>query len=54
MILKEKEEDLDRHKIFSTFLESVVQDKSGDKEGFKGIADLQNRFKSLKTENKQL
>jgi len=32
----------------------VVQDKSGDKEGFNDIEDLQNRFKSLKNENKQL
>lgn len=53
-ILKEKQEDLDRHKKFSEFLESVVNDKSGDKEGFNDIEDLQNRFKSLKNENKQL
>lgn len=52
--LAEKEQDLARHKIFSTFLESVVQDKSGDKEGFTEIDDLQKRFKSLKNENKQL
>ena len=52
--LQEKESDLKRHRIFSTFLESVVQDKSGDKEGFNDIEDLQNRFKSLKNENKQL
>lgn len=53
-ILKDKEEDLDRHKIFSDFLNKVVEDKSGDKEGFESIADLQNRFKSLKNENKRL
>lgn len=53
-LLEEKEADLERHKIFSNFLESVVQDKSGDKEGFESIADLQNRFKSLKNENKNL
>jgi len=35
-----KEADLSRHKIFSTFLDSVVQDKSGDKEGFTSIDDL--------------
>lgn len=52
--LKEKQEDLDRHKIFSTFLQSVVNDKSGDNEGFNEIIDLQNRFISLKEENKQL
>ena len=32
----------------------MVKDKSGDKEGFVDIADLQDRFKSLKNENKQL
>ena len=52
--LKDKQEDLDRHKIFSTFLQSVVNDKSGDNEGFSEIIDLQNRFISLKDENKQL
>jgi len=31
-----------------------VDDKSGDKEGFTSIDDLQKRFKSLKSENKQL
>jgi len=54
IILQEKEADLNRHRIFSTFLTSVVEDKSGDKEGFSSISDLQNRFKSLKNENKQL
>lgn len=53
-LLDEKERDLQRHRIFSTFLESVVQDKSGDKEGFTGIEDLQDRFTSLKNENKTL
>lgn len=53
-MLDEKERDLQRHRIFSTFLESVVQDKSGDKEGFTGIEDLQDRFTSLKNENKTL
>lgn len=38
--LGEKDRDLQRHRIFSTFLESVVHDKSGDKEGFIGIDDL--------------
>jgi hypothetical protein len=32
----------------------VVNDKTGDKEGFVDIVDLQDRFKSLKNENKQL
>ena len=44
--------DLKRHEKFSEFLESVVKDKSGDKEGFEDIEDLQKRFKSLKNENK--
>lgn len=52
--LEEKDRDLQRHRIFSTFLESVVHDKSGDKEGFNGIDDLQDRFKSLKSENQNL
>ena len=40
-MLSDKETDLQRHKIFSDFLENVVKpDKSGDKEGFEGIADL--------------
>ena len=52
--LQEKEADLARHKIFSTFLDEVVKDKSGDKEGSDNIEDLQKRFKSLKNENKQL
>ena len=46
--------DLKRHEKFSEFLESVVKDKSGDKEGFEDIEDLQKRFKSLKNENKLL
>lgn len=52
--LREKEKDLERHKIFSNFLDQVVQDKSGDKEGFNDILDLQDRFMSLKNENKKL
>ena len=52
--LKDKEDDLKRHEIFSSFLQSVVNDKSGDNEGFSEIIDLQNRFISLKDENKQL
>ena len=42
------------HKIFSTFLESVVMDQSGDKEGFSDIDDLKWRFKNLKNENTNL
>lgn len=43
-----------RHDKFTTFLQKVVEMKDGDKEGFESIPDLQNRFKSLKNENKQL
>jgi len=43
-----------RHKVFQEFLENVVSDKSGDKEGFVDITDLQDRFRSLKTENNNL
>jgi hypothetical protein len=53
-ILREKDADLKRHKIFQSFLEQVIQDKSGDKEGFPDIDELVKRFKSLKNENKQL
>jgi len=53
-MLKEKEDDLASHKIFSTFLESVVLDKSGDKEGFTDLDDLKCRFKNLKNENTNL
>lgn len=52
--MAEREAELERHRIFSQFLEAVVHDKSGDKEGFSDIMDLQNRFKSLKNENQQL
>lgn len=52
--LEQKEAELESHRIFSQFLEAVVQDKSGDKEGFVDILDLQNRFKSLRNENGQL
>lgn len=52
--LANEEEDLKRHKIFTGFLQAVIDDKSGDKESFSGLEDLQNRFTSLKDQNKQL
>ena len=52
--LEQKKEDYDRHKIFSKFLNDVVQDTGGENEGFEGIEELQARFKSLKNENKNL
>jgi hypothetical protein len=33
-ILKQKEDDLEKHKEFNIFLESVVNDKSGNNEAF--------------------
>lgn len=54
LILQEKEEERKRHDNFTQFLIDVVNMKDGDKEGFESIPDLQNRFKSLKNENKQL
>lgn len=50
----ELKQNLQRHRKFTDFLERVVHDKSGDKEGFADIQDLQNRFRSLKIENKNL
>jgi hypothetical protein len=38
--LAEKDEDVERHRIFSKFLEGVVVDKDGGKEGFADITDL--------------
>ena len=52
--LEQKKMDYEKHKIFSHFLESVVQDTGGENEGFDGIDELQARFKSLKNENKNL
>jgi hypothetical protein len=54
VMLKEKTEDLERHRTFSDFLQKVVNppDKSADNEGFSEIQELQNRFISLKEENK--
>ena len=51
-ILHAKEQDMKRHEKFTEFLKKVVDMKDGDKEGFENIPDLQNRFKSLKNENK--
>lgn len=50
--LEYKEEQLNQYRKFTNFLQSVVNDKSG--ESFNDITDLQNRFKSLKNENKLL
>jgi len=53
-MLAEREEELKKHIKYSSFLDKVVADKSGDKEGFSDILDLQNRFRSLKKENSNL
>lgn len=50
--LERKENQLNSYKKFTNFLQSVVNDKSG--ESFNDITDLQNRFKSLKNENNML
>lgn len=52
--LEQKKLDFEKHKIFSHFLDAVVNDHSGENEGFDGIEELQSRFKSLKSENKNL
>jgi hypothetical protein len=39
-VLKDKAHDLERHKIFSKFLEDVVNDTSGNNEAFENIEDL--------------
>lgn len=36
----QQEDLMKKHKIFSNFLESVVSDRAGDKEGFADITDL--------------
>ena len=54
LVLEEKEEDKKRHEKFTMFLKKVAEMKDGDKEGFENIQELQNRFKSLKNENKKL
>lgn len=58
--LQEKQKDLEKHKLFSDFLQSMCTTDDKDKErntegfteGFTEIIDLQNRFISLKEENK--
>ena len=50
----EKEADIARHKVFTSFLEDVVKDKTGTSECFSDINDLQGRYKNLKNENKNL
>ena len=51
LALRQKEIELEQHRIFSQFLDQVVEDTSGDKEAFADVGDLHNRFKSLKNEN---
>ena len=52
----EKKDELERHKKFNTFLQSVVEDKDGggDNKEFEDIDALINRFRNLKNENKKL
>ena len=49
---EEKEKLLEGYRIFPDFLEKVISDKTN--ESFLDITDLQNRFKSLKSENNTL
>ena len=46
--------ELEKHKKFNEFLESIVNDKNSDTKEFEQIADLENRFHNLKQENKKL
>lgn len=60
--LRRKEEEKRQLEKFNNFLESIVQDKSGQggppgttqEREFADIEALQNRFKNLKTENDKL
>ena len=52
--MQEKEAEFQRHKVFSKFLDSIVNNKSFEGDGFIDVNDVQNRFQSLKNENKDL
>ena len=47
-----KKVELEKHKIYSNFLEDIVNDKN-EKE-FEDIDALQNRFRNLRKENQKL
>ena len=53
--MKLQQHDIDRHKPFTEFLESVVNDKnSAAGETFNSIDEIIFRFKALKDTNKDL
>ena len=52
--LGEKRDELEKHKKFNEFLESVVYDKNDDNREFEDIEKLQDRFKNLRRENEAL
>ena len=49
-----KEQEIEKHKRFTEFLESVVKDKSATGGDFNSIEDLTARYKNLKEVNKEL
>ena len=49
-----KEQEIENHKPFSAFLESIIKDKHIAEAGFSSIEDLTARYKNLKEVNKTL
>lgn len=52
--LREKKHNLNWHKIFTKFLEDVVDDKVEDNWEFEDIESLKNWFGNLRWENERL
>jgi len=52
--VKSKELEIERHKPLTSFLESVIKDKSSTGGEFSSIDDLTARYKNLKKVNKDL
>ena len=51
--LEEKKRELEKYKIYTDFLEDVINDDKDNKE-FEDIDSLKNRFENLRKENKKL
>lgn len=51
--LEEKKSELEKYKIYTDFLEDVINDDKDNKE-FEDIDSLKNRFTNLRNENKKL
>lgn len=51
--LEEKKRELEKYKIYTDFLEDVINDDKDNKE-FEDIDSLKNRFTNLRNENKKL